>query len=144
QGGISTNAFQKHIFQYIPYTIDATIRYEDVDRSVQFNGIVYPDNSVNPFLNLQPNITPTNGEYVFQAGAVIPNAFRAEIRTADGAPPPVPLPNVGIRAFTPGTNDSQVRCQGSPVSAPNGIVNCTLILGTTLGTSTMQVVVGEL
>jgi len=130
-----------------PVTISAAATTDTFSGSVDLFAAVYPTvgSPPPPAVQLTSALGGTGGDLVLGAGSIITAAFRADVTT--GIFPgftPVPMPNVGLRAFTPGgTGVPLVNCQGSPVTNAAGVATCDLVVGTVLGTTQLTVVVGE-
>lgn len=126
-----------------PFVISASISTGSIVGSVDLNGVVYPIPSEPPVVELTNNLNVSNGEIVLPAGGVIEKAFSARILTGLTAFPALPVPNVGMRATTPETTAPFAACRANPVSNPSGIVSCDLAVGSNLGATTLQIVIGE-
>ncbi|MDX2179610.1 MAG: Ig-like domain-containing protein [Bryobacteraceae bacterium] len=145
---LSTTAFAPSTGDlFRPVTIAAAATTDTFSGSLDLYALVYPTTGTPPppVVQLSSSLGGSGTDLVLGAGAVIPAAFTANVTT--GLFPgfaPTPMPNVGIRAFTPaGSGVPNARCQGDPVSTAAGIATCDLVVGNVLGNTQLTVVVGE-
>ncbi len=144
QAYLQTTAFTPSLTDAVrPVTITASVNTPSFNGTVDLYGVIYPASLPQPAVQFSSTLGGDSGTLLLPAGALLANAFRAVINSADTSNP-VPLPNFGIRAYLDQTNNGPtVSCRNNPVSSPSGLVVCDLLVGNNLGNGNMTVILGE-
>ena len=144
QAFLQTTAFTASITDAVrPVTVTATVNTPSFNGTVDLFGVIYPAALAQPVVQFSSTLGGSSGTLLLPAGALLNNAFRAQVNSADPSLP-VPIPNFGIRAYLDQTNNGPTAsCQNNPVSNSSGLAVCNLLVGNNLGAGTMTVILGE-
>ncbi len=126
-----------------PIGVTATVNTGTFAGSVDLFGVIYPNSQPAPLFSFANNLGGTGGVLLLPAGATLTSAFSATLNAAVTGLP-VPIPNVGIRAFFDPTNGGPTaQCRNNPISSAAGTVTCDLVVGSTISSGNLNVIVGE-
>lgn len=144
QAFVNTAAFVPSASDAVrPITVSAAVATTSFTSSLDLFGVIYPNGQPIPVVSLTSTLGGATGSLVLPAGAVIAGAFRAQVN-AGITGIPVPMPNVGMRAFLDQTNQGPTAsCANNPLTNAAGAAVCDLVVGTNLGNATLTLIVGE-